>query len=109
MSGSPLGERIPRYTSRGVRSGVKPGPEGGECSAGTLHSHPISGIGCDAMLSAEPSQAGDGSPYLATIAPDTEQVLAHDAAVDAHDLGNFLLRLTVDEIEEQGLSLTKGQ
>ena len=69
----------------------------------TRHS---SGIGCDAMLAAEPAQAGDGSPYLATIATDAEQVLAHDASVDAHDLGHLLLRLTVDKIQEQGLTLT---
>mgnify|MGYP005626286679 FL=1 len=84
-------------------------PEGrGQCRY-TWPSIPFSDIGCDAMLSAEPSQAGDGSPYLATIAPDTEQVLANDASVDAHDLGNLLLRLTVDEIEEQGLTLTMCQ
>lgn|GEM_PF-3917239 len=62
---------------------------------------PSSSIGDGAMLSAEPAQARDGSPLLATIATDAEQLLAHDAVIDTDDFGHLLTRLAVDELEKQ--------
>ena len=78
---------------------MRPVPEGRGSGAGTLGPSPISSIGVDAMLSAEPAQAEDGSPHLATIATDAEKLLAHDAAIDADDFGHLCLRLAVDEVD----------